>query len=312
MVAEGEVAAAAYQESETVLAGRAEEEGRLRGTLALISGEAGIGKTALTRAVGWAARERGALVLTGRCYDLTETPPYGPWADLAAWLPPPDDPMLAPAALFSPTATAQRVSQLDLFARFSELLLALTSRQPLVIILDDLHWTDPASLELLRFLAARLQHLPILIVATYRDDELRRTHPLYRFLPLIVRELSPLRLELHRLTHGAIRALVRGRYPLPPADEVRLVIYLEEHAGGNPLYLGEVLRALAEAGTLTPRPDPLATRRSRRGAGPQPPRAGDRRPGRAPRRGGARVAGAGGGDRTGGAARTLGGGERRR
>ncbi len=261
MVAESEVAAAAYQESETVLAGRAEEEGRLRaslnaalagrGTLALISGEAGIGKTALTRAVGWAARERGALVLTGRCYDLTETPPYGPWADLAAWLPTPDDPMLAPAALFSPTATAQRVSQLDLFARFSELLLALTSRQPLVIILDDLHWTDPASLELLRFLAARLQHLPILIVATYRDDELRRTHPLYHFLPLIVRELSPLRLELHRLTHGAIRALVRGRYPLPPADEVRLVTYLEEHAGGNPLYLGEVLRALAEAGTLT-------------------------------------------------------------
>src|SRR5437763_382789 len=93
------------------LAGREREWARLRehlaaalagrGGLVLIGGEAGIGKTALAEATGREAAARGALALTGRCYDLTETPPYGPWLDLAGRYP-------APAADLSPPPRARR------------------------------------------------------------------------------------------------------------------------------------------------------------------------------------------------------------
>jgi DNA-binding CsgD family transcriptional regulator len=230
-----------------LLVGRVHEQAMLRerlahalaghGSLVLISGEAGIGKTALAEMLVCEAVEQGVLVLAGRCYDLTETPPYGPWAEALA----------RAEALTPPDLTGGGAgSQAALFAQVYEYLAALAQSQPLLLLLDDLHWADPASLDLLRVVARGLADLPLLLLVTYRSDELTRRHPLYPLLPLLVREAQAARLDLHALDAAEVRALVAGRYTLPAADEQRLVTYLADRAEGNPFFAGELLRTLEE------------------------------------------------------------------
>jgi DNA-binding CsgD family transcriptional regulator len=221
-----------------------------RGTLVLIGGKAGIGKTALVEALLPEAQEQGALVLVGRCYDLAETPPYGPWAEALA--PYPADLPPPPATLTRAGQGVAVASQAALFQQVREALAALAARRPLLLFLDDLHWADPASLDLLRHLARGLAALPVLLLATYRADELTRHHPLYTLLPRLVREAHADRLDLRPLGDDDVRALVGGRYPLLPADGVRMVAHLQAHAEGNPFYLGELVRALEEGGLLRP------------------------------------------------------------
>ncbi|HEX5501606.1 MAG TPA: AAA family ATPase [Thermomicrobiales bacterium] len=216
-----------------------------RGNLALIGGEAGIGKTALAEWLLAKAQDHGALVLVGRCYDLSETPPYGPWVEAFARAPRDDD-LPAPPNLAGDGTT----SQAALFGRVRDYLVTLAARQSVVLLLDDLHWADPASLDLLRVVARGLGDAPLLLLATYRSDELTRHHPLYALLPLLVREARAERLDLRPLDEAGLRALVAGRYTLPPADEARLVTYLRGRAEGNPFFAGELLRALAEDGAL--------------------------------------------------------------
>jgi hypothetical protein len=145
-----------------------------RGALVLIGGEAGIGKTALAEWTLAGAVERGALALVGRCYDLAETPPYGPWVEAFGRAPHGGDVPAPPDLAGSPGAA----SQATLFAQVRDYLAALAARQPLVLLLDDLHWADPASLDLLRFLGRALADLPLLLLATYRADELMGLTPL--------------------------------------------------------------------------------------------------------------------------------------
>jgi DNA-binding CsgD family transcriptional regulator len=216
-----------------------------RGSLVLIGGEAGIGKTTLAETLLAEAASQGALVLIGRCYDLSETPPYGPWAEALASAPrdtatPPD------------LAGGTSDSQAALFASVRDYLAVAIMRHPLFLLLDDLHWADPASLDLLRALGRHLAHLPVLLLATYRDDEVGPDHPLYPLIPLLVREARARRLDLRPLGEAAILTLVNQNYPLAPDDTARLVPYLAERAEGNPFFLSELLRALEEARTLQP------------------------------------------------------------
>jgi DNA-binding CsgD family transcriptional regulator len=222
-----------------------------RGRLVLLGGEAGIGKTTLARDLANEAAARGVRVLTGACYDLTNTPAYGPWLDLFAacaleqGLPPP------PAAFVE--GRLQWVP--DQAARFTEVrtfFAALADAGPALMLLEDLHWADPTSLELLRHLAPRLRHWPILLLVTYRGDELTRRHPFAVQLPALVREAEGLRLDLQRLDAAALCALVAACYRLSATDEARLVAYLEQHAEGNPLFATELLRALQEEALLRP------------------------------------------------------------
>jgi predicted ATPase/DNA-binding CsgD family transcriptional regulator len=218
-----------------------------RGGLVLIGGEAGIGKTTLAEALASEARAGGARALIGHCYALAETPPYGPWAEAIAALPPDAAPSPALADL---AAGAGAASQAALFAQVWDALAGLAAGRPLVVVLDDLHWADPASLELLRFLARRLAGVPILILVTYRADELGRHHPLSATLPLLVGEARAGRLDLRPLDEAGLRALVGDRYALPAGDGARLVAYLRVRTEGNPFFVGELLRALREEGTL--------------------------------------------------------------
>ena len=217
-----------------------------RGGLVLIGGEAGIGKTALAEALGREALDRGARVAVGRCYDLAETPPYGPWREALAAIP--RTPTLPPLPeALDPAGRGEAVaSQAAVLAGAHAFLAAAAGERPLLLLLDDLHWADPASLDLLRSLARQAPAAPLLLVATYRADELTRRHPLYQLLPLLVREARATQLDLRALTREAIRALVRARYALPEAEEARLVAYLRDRAEGHPLFMGELLRTLEE------------------------------------------------------------------
>ena len=243
------------------LVGREREQQRLgallaaaadgQGRLVLIGGEAGIGKTALVRALTTEAATHGAAILIGHCYDLSATPPYGPWRELLTRRPSGDGLPPVPAAL-TDAGDPEPGGEAALFRQVLDILAAVVATRPAVVVLEDLHWADPASLDLLRFLARQLPTLPLLLVATYRADELTRRHPLAHLLPALVRESPAERLDLRRLDETALRALVADRYPLPTEAESRLVAYLERAAEGNPFYAQELLRNLEEERVLCP------------------------------------------------------------
>jgi DNA-binding CsgD family transcriptional regulator len=216
------------------------------GSLVLIGGEAGIGKTALADMLCREAEARGALVVTGRCFDMTQTPPYGPWISLFEQYlrtkratPPP--PVFAQSG-----AVGSSTNQTTLFRQVSGFLEEAATSRPLLLLLEDLHWSDPESLDLLRGLAHDLAHQAILLVVTYRADELARGNPLHALMPLLVRESRASRIDLRRLEPQAVDALIEKRYTLSPVDRIRLGAYLERRAEGNPLFVEELLRTLVE------------------------------------------------------------------
>jgi DNA-binding CsgD family transcriptional regulator len=247
----------------TGIIGRARERAVLRDELAavlggngrfvLIAGQAGSGKTTLVEALGHEAAAQGALVLTGRCYDLTETPPYGPWCELACAYPPSiDDFPRVPAVLARGGGAAESASPDAHFLEMRGFLAEAVDRCPVVLILEDLHWFDRASLDLLRRLAREVDRLRLLIITTYRGEEVRRPHPLFTILPLLISEARAIRLELRPLDDADVRALVRGRYMLPANDLDRLVAYLQARAEGSPFFLTELLRGLDDERVLRP------------------------------------------------------------
>jgi predicted ATPase len=128
----------------------------------------------------------------------------------------------------------------------------LAARRPLALLLDDLHWADPASLDLLRVVARHPAGLPLLRLATYRDDEVDPGQPLYALLPALVREVRAARLDLRPPDEDTLGALVAARYPLADADCDRLARYLAGRAGGNALFAGELLRTLEGESLLAP------------------------------------------------------------
>ncbi len=239
-----------------------------QGSLVLIGGEAGIGKTALAEALCREATERGALVLVGRCYDLSETPPYGPWVELFGryrqieGIPP------LPAAFAQRGTVGEVTSQAALFQQVLDFFATLAAARPVLLLLDDLHWADASSLDLLRFVARHLATLPLLLVVTYRSEELTRRHLLSPLLPALVREAAAERVDLRPLDDAAIRALVANRYRLAVPDAERLVAFVQGRAEGNALFASEVLRSLVETDTLRPSGDGWALGDLRRVAVP--------------------------------------------
>ncbi len=217
-----------------------------RGSLVLISGEAGIGKTALTDALVRQASNANMIVLAGHCYDRTETPPYGPWIEIARRVEFLPEAASAPPVPFLDGATVRT----GLFAQARDFFIAMSARRPLVLVLEDLHWADSASLDLLRFLAHLLDELPLLVVATYRNENVDRRHPVAALVPLLVREAPTARLDLRPLDATAAQALVRARHALVDETSHRLATHLVERSEGNALFMTELLRSLEEDGLL--------------------------------------------------------------
>lgn len=216
-----------------------------RGRLVLVGGEAGIGRTTLARDLSRAAGDLGVRVLAGSCFDLTNTPPYGPWLDLFEECRR-DSGLPAPPAAFAGGRLAPVTDQAALFAEVRRFLAEVATAGPALVLFEDLHWADPASVDLLRHVGPYLRHWPLLLLASYRVDELTPARPFAQQMPALVREAEGQRLDLRRLDGSALRALVAARYRLERAAEDRLVAYLERHAEGNPFFATELLRTLEE------------------------------------------------------------------
>jgi DNA-binding CsgD family transcriptional regulator/tetratricopeptide (TPR) repeat protein len=192
------------------------------GHTVLVAGEAGIGKTSLLKAL--AARRGDARLWWGAC-DALQTPhPLGPLQDIAR----------SSEVRFRPLLGAEG-SRASLFeAVLTEL---RQDRIPTLVVIEDVHWADDATLDLLKFLGRRIDRTACLLVITYRDDELTVTHPLHRLLGELPNSLVS-RLDLPGLSATAVDVLAR-RAAQSPAG-----IHAATH--GNPFFVTELLRAGAD------------------------------------------------------------------
>jgi DNA-binding CsgD family transcriptional regulator/tetratricopeptide (TPR) repeat protein len=196
-----------------------ERAGTGRGSAVLVLGEAGIGKTSLVHAFLAAAAGR-ARVLTGACEDLLTPRALGPLRDAARSAA--GGPL---AAALSPSADPDLV-----FTAVCDELASPPS--PAVLVIEDAHWADGATLDVLRYLGTRVQSLPAVLVMTYRDDALARDHPLRGVLGALG-STAATRLRLTPLTPDAVRELTASA-DVDPAELFRLT-------GGNPFFVTEVL-----------------------------------------------------------------------
>jgi class 3 adenylate cyclase len=230
------------------LAAQLREASAGRGRTVLVSGEAGLGKSALLRRFVEHARAEGALVLSGECTEIEARRPFGPVIDAlgAAGIPLPE--ALAqggPGAL--PVAEVERYR---VHVAFAERLGEAARERPVVLIIEDLHWADEATQELVPYLARKLRDARVLLLATYRSDELHRLHPLNHLLAELSRGRLADDIRLERLTLEQVGDVIRAALGLagPATPEFRRALH--ERTEGNPFFVEEILRALVEKGEL--------------------------------------------------------------
>ena len=223
------------------------------GSLVLLSGDAGVGKTALTAAVADAA---DVAVLRGAAAQ-TRTEPHGPLvAALRSYLHAVPDglddcgPLRSHLAVVLPELGEQAADgdRATLFEAFRCALVTISRRGPALIMLDDLHWSDEATLDLLAALAGSLGELPILVIAAYRSDELPRGHALRRLRTELRRAGALDELQLGPLDRDGSAAVAERavRAPLSPA----LAAVVHDRTQGVPFFVEELSAALV-AGGLT-------------------------------------------------------------
>jgi hypothetical protein len=225
------------------LVGRAAELSRLRravgdaaagtGALMLVTGEPGIGKTSLLAAA--AAGPEAAATVWGSCREGPGVPGLWPWVEVlrgcrdAGLLPDPGDEITARAlGLTAPGPATLDLDRFTVFDAVRRTLRRIAEGRPLIVVLDDLHWADPGTLRLLRFLAPDLPRSRLLVLGAYRDDEAaEELRPLLGGLTA-----SATVLPLLRLTEEQTAALLAGLPAGPASPERAAAIY--ERTGGNP------------------------------------------------------------------------------
>ncbi|TQM68517.1 regulatory LuxR family protein [Actinomadura hallensis] len=257
-----------------MLIGRAAELAELTGALeraaggsaalALVGGDAGVGKTHLVSALVRTARDKGCTVLLGQCAELGESMPYLPLAD-ALW---------AAAHDGAPDAEAVRAAvgarpvlgrllpdgaavepgsepgQQQLFGAVLGLLGELGAERPVLLVLEDLHWADRSTRHLLTFLARVLQRERVCVVGTYRSDDLHRRHPLRPVVAELARLPNVTAVEVPAFGPGETAAylaeLSRGSAPVT----AEIVERVHRRSEGNPFYAAELYSAEIRGGGL--------------------------------------------------------------
>jgi ATP/maltotriose-dependent transcriptional regulator MalT len=235
----------------------------------LVSGDAGVGKSRLLDELSHHATEQGTLVLSGRCLDVGETGlPYLPFAEVIAQLQRVDQvavasrpavarllpgpaaaqpgPVQEPIAVTAPPGRhhgqpERDLAQLQLFDALFALLGELAEQQCVLLIIEDLHWADPSTRDLLSFLLSRLRDQRLLIVASYRSDDLHRRHPLRRLLAELVRLPAVERLDLTPFNTADARAFVAALAENPIPED--LIAQVAERSEGNAFFAEELMDA---------------------------------------------------------------------
>ncbi|HEX5897815.1 MAG TPA: alpha/beta fold hydrolase, partial [Solirubrobacteraceae bacterium] len=208
-----------------------------RGSTVLVAGEAGIGKTRLASELATRARAAGFEVLLGRCLDLVGTElPYQPFVEALRTL------------RDGHAEHASAGSQLRVFEDTLALLTGLAANAPVLLVLEDLHWADISTLDLVVYLAHNLDERRLLVLATYRADELSSAERVRRLADGVRRSGSALLIELGSLEREELATLLASRAGAPPPAVADAIVVRSE---GNPFFAEELLAAAGdEAGEL--------------------------------------------------------------
>jgi len=263
-----------------------DQVGKGLGGVTLISGDAGIGKSRLIAETKAYAASHNVLPVQGNCFPADVAAPYAPILDLLRFLfdrypwtrsfaltpqvmqafqpwfshlfPGDTTPSVSPTSLRSQAPMEKR----QLFERLSDFLTALSAQQPLLLVVEDLHWSDETSLELLHFLAWRSRTCALLLVLSYRSEEVDAG--LRDFLAQMDRERLAQELHLSPLLPAEVEAMVQVCLSLPHIGLPELFYAIYPLSEGNPFFLEELLKALVTAGELFVKDDrwlykPLST-----------------------------------------------------
>lgn len=222
----------------------------------MLGGDAGAGKTTLVDLFSQQVADRGQLI-RGECVPLGgEGLPYAPivgalrnlidlhsaervldWAGAGG---------AGLGTVLPNLVTAPEPGdavRLRLFEAVTEVLERAASVQPLIMIVEDLHWADDSTRHLLRFMASALTDAPVLVICTYRSDEVTRTHPLRPFLAEIGRLPAVIRMEVPRLDRAEVGQLLDLLMPEPPSRAIGDLIF--ERSDGIPYFIEELARSAA-------------------------------------------------------------------
>ena len=246
--------------------------------MALVSGDAGVGKTRLVTELSAEARDSGFAVLTGRCAELADTVPYLPLADAlrdAAAGSPAGGPLrdalaarpvlsrlLPDAGGVQPPGVDAGLAQQQLFGAVLGLLSELAETSPVLLVLEDLHWADRSTRDLITFLSRVLHRERLAIVVTYRTDDMHRRHPLRPVIAELTRLPSVTTVALGPLDGSAMAEHLTGlsSQPLDAATLDSLITRAE----GNAYYAEELLAASSAGGELPARLADLLLARTER------------------------------------------------
>lgn len=234
------------------------------GQIALVNGEAGIGKSRLVREL-CAQLHTNAHILQGSCFEADQSLPYGPMADmlraLFTALPPADKRTLLTVEMLwllpelkndihdmvLPSGAGEQEKR-RLHQALIQLFSILASKQPLLLIVEDIHWCDDASLEFLLALTRRMSHQRLLLLLTYREDEISGS--LAGFLAQLDRERITTEFRLPRLTVETVAVMVRAIFAMEHNPRGEFVDALHTLSEGNPFYIEEMLKSLVIKGDI--------------------------------------------------------------
>jgi serine/threonine protein kinase/tetratricopeptide (TPR) repeat protein len=239
------------------------------GSLVLVSGEPGIGKTHLTEEILRAARRRGCLALTGHCYEMEGSPPYVPFIEMleqtARMAPPetfryaigdaaPEVAKLMPELrrmfpdIPPPVELPPEQQRRFLFNAYRDFVDRSARLTPLVAVFEDLHWADEPTLLLFEHIAQIAGNLSMLMIGTYRDVELDVNRPFAKTLHNLVRQKLATRIPLRRLALTGVEAMLAAMSGHAPPPALARAIY--DATEGNPFFVEEVFQHLSEETNL--------------------------------------------------------------
>ncbi len=239
----------------------------------VLSGDAGVGKTRLLAEITARSDAAGMITLIGHCIDFGDAGmPYVPFSEafgrLAADRPELAEPLLAefpPIARLIPTQRVisapaaspdERIERGALFEAVLGALTALAEQDPVLLVVEDAHWADQSTRDLLGFILARLRDQRMAVIVSYRSDDLHRRHPLRRTAAEWSRLPRVERLHLPPLDQDEVRALIRSLNPEPLTEpDIRRII---DRSEGNAFFTEELVAAANECANTGMIPAELA------------------------------------------------------